>query len=475
MFPFFLCPVPIETLARSPEAATLYSDILRCNKMVTVYSANLLVTGPEGSGKTSLLRCFQEDSFRNVEPASLSINIASGFMELSKAGLWISSEAAFSMEENRLRSVVEELVQQMQKTSTPSQPLPGSSGTPPPLPTRNRPPIQPYKAATTDDIVERAGKDHPDGGPSPLLRSHSFNTGSSRNRVRQQNGRAVNRELPVTNGVHKAELNVSLNAANASNSPSKLRKIIGSFRRYGSVRRHAEDSGTNTRTPQNGSHLTASPEPYIPSDDSTHSSSTSIPNVDENGSRNSLARNSLEDSVVRGLIYGLEQCQQQKSLPPALFGRLIDLPGASVHSLLRPLFFTKRSVAVVTFDLSRRLDSTQSLTRYGSSLSVVSSQNNGSRLFEIGYVPRTYLDHIAGDMMGLFHHIPRQSLEEHTANCRMLLVGTHSDKMSSFSCSREQLTAVKEAVDHLPCRPFFTPSQFAVSSSSILEQAKWKT
>ena len=468
----FLCTVPIESLARSPEAATLYSDVLRCNKTVTIHSLNLLVTGPEGSGKTSLLRCFQNDPFCNVEPASLSINIASNPLEISKEGLWIPSEAAFSMEENRLRSVVEGLVQRTQNISTPCQPPLGGTDAPPPLPVRNHPPILRHKAATTDDIEgKRAGKEHPDADPNTLSRRHSF-TGNSRNRLWQQNGTAVNRESHVTNGMHMGELDVSVNA---TNSPSKLRKIIGSFRRHGSVKRY-EESNVNTQKTQNRppqTTLRASPDQCMVSDGRVHSSSNSIPSSDSDQSEpeNPLARNYLTDSVVQGLMYGLEQCQR-RSLPPALFGRIVDLPGASVHSLLRPLFFTKRSVAMVTFDLSRKLDSTQSLMRYGSSMSLVSMQNNGSRLFEIGYVPRTYLDHIAGDMMGLFHHIPRHSLEEHTANCRLLLVGAHSDKMGSFSCTSKQLTAVKQAVSCLPCHPLLAPSQFAISSSSILEQTK---
>ena len=468
-----LCSVPIEALARSPEAATLYSDVLRHNKTVTIYSSNLLVIGPEGSGKTSLLRCFQEKPFSNVEPASLSINIAPSPLEISKEGIWIPSETAFSMEENRLRSVVEELARQTQTLSTPSQPSLGVKTSLPPLPGRNRPPIPPLKAATTDDIEERyAGKEHPDG--SPLIRSHSF-TGSSRNRLRQQNGTAVNRELHVGNGVQMGEVDISMNVANSSNNPSKLRKLIGSFRRHGSLKSYEESNlftqKTQSRSPQT---LTrGSPGPCIVSNDSMDSAPNFTPSSAgyQTETQSQLARNSLPDNVVQGLVYGLEQCQR-RSLPPALFGRVMDLPGASVHSLLRSLFFTKRSIAMVTFDLSRKLDSTQSLMRYGSSMSLVSAQNNGSRLFEIGYVPRTYLDHIASDMMSLFHHIPRHSLEEHTANCRMLLVGSHSDKMGSFTSSSKQLMAVKEAVSCLPCKPLLAPSQFAISSSSILEQAK---
>lgn len=475
LFLFFLCPVPIEALARSSEAATLYSDVLRHNKTVTIHSSNLLVIGPEGSGKTSLLRCFQEEPFSNVEPASLSINIASRPLELYKEGLWIPSETAFSMEESRLRSVVEELVQQAQTMSTPSQPPVGVADAPPPLPVRNWPPIPPHKSATTDDIEERrAGKEHPDGGPSPLSRSHSF-TGNSRNRLRQQNGTAVNRHSFVGNGVHAGELDVSLNVANSTNSPSKLRKLIGSFRRQGPIKRY-EGSNLITQNAQNGSPQTllkASPDLRRVSDSSVESSPNVMLSPDGrlNEPQNPEARSCLPESVVQGLMYGLEQCQR-RSLPPTLFGRVADLPGASVHSLLRPLFFTKRSIALVTFDLSRKLDSTQSLMRYGSSMSLVSMQNSSSRLFEIGYVPRTYLHHIAGDMMSLFHHIPRHSLEEHTANCKLLLVGTHSDKMGSFSSSSKQLMTVKEDVSCLPCQPLLAPSQFAISSSSILEQAK---
>jgi energy-coupling factor transporter ATP-binding protein EcfA2 len=460
---------PIETLARSSEAVLLYNNVLRKNKNVTIYNANLLFLGPEGSGKTSLLRSFQGLPFRNVERASSAISISKLPFELS-LNSWETSSKGYSVEESRLRSVVDDLVGSLKKHSSSSLTATDVTLTPPPLPSREHP----RKSSTTDDINLRPSEDYPD---SPQLHRRNTYSGSNRrNRPHSAAGFPVMELSVKINGESTDGINGS-GPMVGSDSPSTFKRIWGSFRKnspgkkaQAEIKSKASNEVIPTSNVPPEIVLTVNGNGTIPSQ-----SVSPIPDSDSDTGSQNWARNppasSLPEDAVQGIIYGLEQCKRSASLPPVCFARSVDFPGSITHSLIRPLFFTKRSLSLVAFNLSRNLASTESLTRYGSTLSILSAQTTGSQLFEVGYTPRTYLDSIMSDMLDVYLHIPSKNLEEQLANSKMLLVGTHMERCSSFMHRSKQLKSVKEAAMDLACKPMLSPQHFAVSSSSILDRS----
>ena len=455
----------------------LYSDVLRKNRTVSIYNTNLLFLGPEGSGKTSLLRNFRGQPFRNIEPASLSASISQTPLELSLKS-WEPSSKGFSVEENRLRCVVEDLVGSLKKLSTSSLSYANNMLVPPPIPSSMRPSSSPKKSSTTDDIDTRLSENCTDG--LPLVRRHTFSDRHKKHRP------LSSADVPV------AGISVRVNGDTGDDSngmvpnmlevrndegPSTIKKIFGSFRKHGSGKKISTEikakSSSGDVTPQpsvspdltnvNGNGMVPSPIPSpIPDSDSDSGS--------QNWARNPSSSNLSEDTI-QGIVYGLEQCKLTHTLPPVCSATSVDLPGSNTHSLIRPLFFTKKSLPLITFDMSRNFASTESLTRYGSCLSLVSTQSTGTQLFEVGYTKRTYLDCIINDMLDVYLHIPSNSLEEQLANTKIILVGTHIEKSKSFIHMTQQLKSIKEAASDLPCKPLLSPQPFGVSSSSILEQS----
>ena len=127
----------------SPEADKSYQEAPHKRK-VTLLLGNVLFMGPQGSGKTSLIRSLTGEAFRLMEPLSSSIAIDDGYHAISDSLDWSSTTAGLMYEDELVKIIVEDLLKHAL-----SHPLNGRSEprllppvaitpncTPPPLPPR---------------------------------------------------------------------------------------------------------------------------------------------------------------------------------------------------------------------------------------------------------------------------------------------------------------------------------------------------
>ena len=443
-------PLPsVEELLRSSVASDVYREAPLTRK-ANMFVTNLTFLGPLGSGKTSLLRSFLGQTFRLAEPSTLSLLFSDSYFTLVDHSNWSSSSAPLMYEDELIRIIIDELLKQAHHLLSAERKL-----------------NEPQRGL--------AGVGGADGdAPSPISslasiqkRSQSFSD--------------------VQGMIHSSAHDVV--AVKASNRFSGSYEVMDSDRGklqlgYGTdsdsdrgpplppERRHSGSRHTHRRNfisrfftgkakTKSGSSLQRH---Y--SDSLKHSLYTGI--SQSNGNVSTTYFSSLPEPLIHKIRSELASLTDS-SLPPKYFGKLIDMPGGRAFQALRSLFITDYSVCVLIYDASKNLDSSV-LPGPRRKLSAGSSEGKANGIVPGGVPHDTYFNHVMSEFNNLCLHWSHSEADMTVRGPRIILVGTHSDKVPS-SVSHNNFDRLRRAIQSSPYQKYVAMMKYVLSSSSLIERA----
>lgn len=424
-------PSAVEELVLGPVATRAYREAPVIRK-TTMFAASVVFIGPQGSGKTSLLRCLRGQPFRLMEPASQRIRVADSYYDLRDNIDWLPSAAGLMYEDELVRIIVEDLLKHMQSmlTSSPAE-------APPPLPRRKR---------RSQSFTEGRGPDDTE----ELL--HSLDSTVATNRL------SGSFEV-IESGSPEGKLQLGVRPQPVADEPRTMRhrhnrkSFIGRFlatrfkgggkERGGSVRRHYSDTSKRVNyTGMGEANGDVPPQYYSP----------------------------LPERLIEKIKAGLKSCSGG-SLPLQYFGRVVDIPGSTAFQALKPLFITENSICILVYDVSKDILSVPSPgVRRKSPLGVREVKQNGLDTATSQSLDNTYLSQIMAEINNVCLHWSHSKADMTIKGPRIILVGTHSDKVPS-SLSSHNFETLRDMVKSSPYGKYIAMMRYIISSSSVIERS----
>ena len=464
---------PVEDLATGSIAIKTYREA-PFQRKATLFLSNVVFLGSLGSGKTSLLRTFTGKMFRLIEPPSQHITFSSSYHDLSD---WLPVVGGLVYEDELCRVIVEDLLKHVHTMLTSPSKL-----------------TSPFSRLGIVGGASVGGEATPPPLPPPRFRSQSFTEAHhckiedlSIESTRASNRLSASFEVIESGSPEgKLQLGVRLQpvADKAENSRRRhssrqgrsfINKFITprlrrSFRVKGaSIARHHSDSVKSTK-------LTVSDDHAIPRRTPTNGS---VPLAGASGYRSNCP---LPDHLIEKIKKELQQ-STDGNLSPKYFGRLIDIPGGGAFQVFKHLFITDSTLCVLTFDISKDILSVPSPgPRRRSPSSGARSEVNvrpSSENSMLGSSGRrgvvqtgkgSYLNQLLttiGDVCLQWSH---SNADLTVRGSRIILVGTHSDKVPS-SVSHKNFDLLRKAIKDSPYEKYVSLAKFVVSSSSVIERS----
>ena len=484
-FCIFFFSYTVEDLVTGSVAIKAYQEA-PFQRKATLFLSNIVFVGPLGSGKTSLLRTFTGKTFRLIEPPSHHISFSGSYHDLAD---WLPVVGGLVYEDELCKVIVEDLLKHIHSMLTSPSKL-----TAPVLgPGRGISGIS--SSSSTIEGGACMGGESPPPPPPPLppprLRSLSFSD-SHQNRIEDLSVESTKASKRLSgsfevieSGSPEGKLQLGVRphpfAGKAVNSsrrqhPSRqgssfITKLITprlrrSFRVKGSnIRRHHSDS---VKTNQ----LTVSDDHAIPY---RKPANGSIPLAS-----NYQSSCPLPEQLIEKIKKELEQ-STDGTLNQKYYGRMVDIPGGGAFQVFKHLFITDSSVCVLTFDISKDILSAPSPgPRRRSPLGVKdtgirpNSENSLLGSNRLGFQGQPWKGSYLSQLMTTIGDICLQwshsNADLTVRGARIILVGTHSDKVPS-SVSHKNFDLLRKAVKGSPYEKYVSMVKFVVSSSSIIERS----
>ena len=423
----------VEELVMSPVATRAYREAPVTRK-ATMLAASIAFLGPQGSGKTSLLRSLMGQPFRLMEPTSLKISISDDYYDLKERTDWLPSTAGLMYEDELVRIIVDDLLKHVQQSVFTSSP---PADAPPPLP-RRRWRSQSFNGRQVSDNVEETSND--------LVSTVATNRLSGNFEV-------------IESGTLEGKLELGVRPQPVADKPGNMRQrhgkksFIGRFLRpkggeknQKGFRRHYSDTAQRGNyTDMGEANGSVSPQFYSP----------------------------LPERLIGKIKASLTGCSGG-SLPLEYFGKMVDLPGSKSFEALKPLFITENSICVLVYDVSKDILSVPSPgVRRKSPLGtreVKEVKQNGIDSPRSQSPSTTYLDQIMAEISNVCLHWSHSKADMTIKGPRIILVGTHSDKVPS-SVSNHNFEVLRDAVRSSPYAKYIAMMKYVISSSSIIERS----
>ena len=361
----------------------------------SLHLANLVLIGPRGGGKTSLLRCLCGNQFRQREDPTTRFDWSAHYYELVSHRTWETNPKGLAYDNELSRVVINNLLKDAKSLET-KPPLPPLRQSPPtrPRPTSvqlSAPPLLPPRPAThrMSMLLESTLA----GGTSP--------------------------DQPIkSSGSHPEGLNTI---------PPKEKKPL---KRRFSLNRLFRKSSTSSVDKKDAvleeATSTPPPSPPLPLRQRLSSVDTAIsikPSLPE-----ATFISAIPDNLMTQLKEKINDCVNG-TLPPEVYGRVIDTPTFPSSSLFKSLIITKSSIILLLFDTSLEDPVPDILSELNS-------------LFTLPLSPVS-----------------------------VILVGTHSDKHSSHSAAKQQLDRVRQTLKTTSYGKYLANGAFIVSCSSVFDQS----
>ena len=423
--------VEADELVLNPVADKSYQEAPQKRK-VTLFLGSVVLLGPQGSGKTSLLKSLTGEPFRLTEPPSHLISLDEGYHLLCDGAPWARSTAGLMYEDELVRIIVEDLLKY-------------TLSRPPRLPERvepTPPPLPPRRAQSFSD-------------------AHGRSTNLDPNNTRITNNLSGSCEIIKSNEggfrPHPVADNEGQRSPKVTHSNRKtiLGKLSSSFRAKGHARINTEVRRTLSDASHHVYRINTSPAPDSPTSPEPYQSSIPEPLIEK------------VKSVLRETTGG--------SLAARHFGKLVDTPGHPAFQALRPLFITESSLCVLTFDASKDIMSTLSPGMQRKEQKTMSNGLHGNmpsyyQLSGAKYPKHSYVGQIMMEIEGICLQWSHSQSDMTLCGPRIALVATHSDKVPSTT-SHRNFELLQDAVKASPYRKYVTLLKFILSSSSIIERS----
>lgn len=441
-------PIAVDQLISGPVAVKAYREA-PISRKATLFLGNLIFLGPQGSGKTSLLRSLKGETFRLVEAPSQAIEITESYFVLVENLDWILSESGLMYEDELVRIIVEDLLKHTHSILTrPTRPAAKQPNSPastcrPPLPPRRR--SHSFSETSTNalprhDTVQLIKADNRLSGSFEVLESGSpegkrqLGLGPKEASPREHHH---HHHIQFKKSVLGKFLTKSFRHHHISRGDHHHRKE--------KIQRHYSDSVKRSYLTNNGassstSSSQASPAYYSP----------------------------LPERLTDKVKTELNECKGG-SLPYEYRARLIDTPGNSSFRVLQSLFLTENSVCVLTFDASKDI-----LSPLVPSLSLKRKPSPEVKENGMDHISPnlkdSYLYHILTDIGDICTQWSGFKSDITIRGPRIVLVGTHSDKASSSVTSRN-FEILRDEIKASPYQKYVALVKFIVSNSSIIERS----
>ena len=457
-YSLFPPPVKVDDIVMGPVACKSYQEA-PLQRKVTMLLGNIVFLGPQGSGKTSVMRVLSGEPFRLMEPTSTQIVINEGYHEIRDSHGWSHSTAGLMYEDELVRIIVEDLLKHLLSGSSKGK----SNGrsnvtvTPPPLPPRRFHSFSEAHSRSTNlltdasEIATRATNRL--SGSYEVIESGTPE-GKLQLGVRPQ---------PVANNEVRRSPKTGQGLSRKKNKLGKL--LYSSFRssskshdRGGDIRRSYSDSVRRelrvTPDASNGHSFPPTPPPSP-----------------------GPFQSPLPEQLVEKIKNELQGCSGG-SLPPKYFGKLIDMPGQPAFQALKPLFVTENSLCVLTFDASKDIMSvpSPSLQRrnpqngtHGSS----SAHSNIPSYYQLSsskHSKSSFLGQIMKEIGNVCLQWSHCNADMTLCGPRIVIVATHSDKVPS-TISHRNFELLQDAIKSSPYKKYVAMLKFIVSSSSIIDRS----
>ena len=343
---------------------------------VSLYLANLIVVGPKGAGKTSLIRCFNGNEFRHREPPTGTFDVPEKYCELVSHRGWLPSTHGLAYDNELCRTIIDELFKQSDSIPPPLPPnrmIPSSVllRVPPPLPPRSRP-------QRRSMLVE--SQSHP-----PLRSSGS-----------------------IPEDLHSAATGTS------QKTRKSIKKRLSNLIRRGSLTSRTHHQSNHSSPPLFYTDIVMPAPSSPPLSPSEPSFVSAIP-----------------DTLLAKLKEKLKDCVNG-TLPPEIYGKLIDVPSHDCSSFFKSLLLTESSIMLAIVDISCN--------------------------------DRDIVKELLNNLNSIFDQIA-------TFPTSLVLVGTHSDKYASAVTAKQRLDEVRQALKNSCYSNCLASSSFIVSCSSLFDQS----
>uniref|UniRef100_A0A1X7UVQ9 Tyrosine-protein kinase n=1 Tax=Amphimedon queenslandica TaxID=400682 RepID=A0A1X7UVQ9_AMPQE len=385
----------VKELLSGPVASKIYLEA-PAKQSTILHLANLVMIGPRGGGKTSLLRCLCGNQFRQREDPTTRFYWSSHYYKLVSHRTWEANPKGLAYDNELSCVVINNLLKDAKSLETPP-PLP---------PMRQSPPTHPRPTSVQLPAPPLLPPRPPSHRMSMLLESTSAGDASS--------------DQPMkSSGSHPEGLNTI---------PPKEKKPL---KRRFSFNRLFRKSSTGSVDKKDAvleeATTTPPPSPPLPprqrlcsADNVISSKSSSLPEA--------TFISAIPDNLMTQLKEKINDCANG-TLPPEVYGRVIDTPTFPSSSLFKSLLITKSSIILLVFD-----------TSHDNPVPDILSELNS--LFTLPLSPVS-----------------------------IILVGTHSDKHPTHSVAKQQLDKVRQTLRATPYGKYLASGAFIVSCSSVFDQS----
>ena len=497
-----------------PIATKAYKDALY--HKTTLFLGGVLFLGPQGGGKTSLLRSLIGEMFRLVEPPSQSISIKENCSLMMDSVPWHQSTSGLVYEDELVKIVVDELLKYTHGESgggangTCRKSITSTIGTSYPTPG-----INVGHGGRNGDISPVDFSSSNGGGsatPPPLpaaraVRSHSFSSAQSL---------SVQPEIVVQNEDRFSGSYESLDPSLPEGHLQSELKGHGDHKKMPHLSKGKKSllGKFLTRGNRNSYHPNGSPHysPDIQKKVQRHYSDAARYAVNHGNKsptsaasrspRSSPAPQTFASPIPEHLMNRIKEefgsCMEN-FLPPKHLARLIDTSGSPSFRVLQSLFLTDNSICLIVFDASRDI-----LSPAPQSQVYVSSKKKGTpdtklrkissgeqapfqrvpsgeqaqqklRTGSLGdqtpdSLDNSYLFHVMAEISNVCMQWSGSKSDMTIRGPRIILVGTHSDEVPS-SVTHRNFEMLRDEVKGSPYERYVAITKFIVSNSSIIERS----